>query len=169
VSPKRCGHFENKSIVDIDEAVTRVALAVDARHRSDTLIIARTDAVAVEGIEAAIDRAIRFRDVGADILFVEALETEAQLERVAGALDGAPLLYNAVEGGRSPLLPDDVLAAAGVRIVLHPISVLLESIRAQQAALTALRSGRQATTATIVLARQVVGADAAMAIAETRR
>lgn len=163
VSPKRCGHFEHKAVVDVREAVDRVALAVRARRSDDTMIIARTDALAVEGIASAIDRVRRFRDVGADVLFVEAIETEAQLEQLATALDGAPLLYNAVEGGLSPLLPDAVLVAAGVKILIHPVTLLLETIRVQRAALVALRTGSQATAESIVLAREVVGADEAMA------
>jgi len=163
VSPKRCGHFEDKSIVDIDEAVTRVAIAAAARRRADTVLIARTDAVAVEGLGAAIERAKRFRAAGADVLFVEALEDVGQLERVAKALDGVPLLYNAVEGGRSPILSAAVLAEFGVRILIHPVTLLLESISAQQAALTAMRAGRLATSRSIALAREVVGVDAAIA------
>ena len=163
LSPKRCGHFEDKATVDIDEAVARVRVAADARRSSDTVVIARTDAVAVEGIEAAIERARRFHAVGADVLFVEALETVEQLERVAEALDGAPLLYNAVEGGRSPIVATDVLAAHGVRILIHPVTLLLETIRAQQAALVALRDGRPATDRSIALAREVIGADEALA------
>ncbi|MCU1398297.1 MAG: isocitrate lyase and phosphorylmutase [Acidimicrobiales bacterium] len=162
-SPKRCGHFEDKVIVDIDEAVARVAVAAEARRSSDTLLIARTDAVAVEGIDAAIERARRFRHVGADVLFVEALESVEQLERVSEALDGVPLLYNAVEGGRSPVLAADLLARHGVRILIHPVTLLLEGIGAQQVALAALRDGRDATDRSIMLAREVTGADAAMA------
>ena len=167
--PKRCGHFEDKAIVALEDAVERVAIAVDARRSVDTVIIARTDAVAVEGIDAAIRRARAFRDVGADVLFVEALESSAQLDLVAAAVAGMPLLYNVVEGGRSPILTDDVLAAAGVGIVIHPITLLLESMRAQQAALRALRDGGLATSATIALARQVVGADDAARFRAPRR
>jgi 2-methylisocitrate lyase-like PEP mutase family enzyme len=163
VSPKRCGHFEDKSIVDIDEAVTRVAVAAAARRHTETVLIARTDAVAVEGLDAAIERAKRFRSAGADVLFVEAIEDVGQLEQVATALDGAPLLYNAVEGGRSPILSGEVLADFGVRILIHPVTLLLESIGAQQAALTELRAGRQATGRSIALAREVVGVDEAIA------
>jgi len=163
VSPKRCGHFEDKAIVGIDEAVTRVRIAAESRRDPATVLIARTDAVAVEGIDAAIERARRFRDVGADVVFIEALEDEAQLERVAAALEGVPLLYNAVEGGRSPLLAVDVLERCGVRIVIHPVTLLLETINAQQRALGALRAGLPATDQSIALAREVVGVDAAIA------
>jgi 2-methylisocitrate lyase-like PEP mutase family enzyme len=163
VSPKRCGHFENKSIVELDEAVTRVAVAAASRSSSSTVLIARTDAVAVEGIDSAIDRALRFRDAGADVLFVEAPESADQLAQVAAALEGTPLLYNAVEGGRSPLLSQDVLGANGVRILIHPVTLVLEAIAAHQRALAALRTGAVASEQSIRLAREVVGADAAMA------
>jgi len=169
LSPKRCGHFEDKAIVDIAEAVDRVAIAVNARRSNDTVVIARTDAVAVEGIDAAIERGRRFRDVGADVVFIEALENVEQLQRVADALGDTPLLYNAVEGGRSPILAADALASCGVRILIHPVTLLLESIRIQQAALVALRNGVDASTATIALARQVVGADEALAFHASRR
>ena len=163
VSPKRCGHFEDKRIVDLDEAVERVAVAVESRRAADTVVIARTDAVAVAGIDAAIERAQRFVSTGADVVFVEAIESTEQLAEVAAALPGTPLLYNAVEGGRSPLLPHDVLERAGVRILIHPITLLLATIRAEQTALDALAAGRPATDATIRLARDVVRADEAMA------
>ncbi len=168
VSPKRCGHFENKTVVGVREAVDRVAVAVEARRSDETVVIARTDVLAVEGIESAIDRARRFRDVGADVLFVEAIEDERQLDQLATALDGAPLLYNAVEGGRSPMLAESRLAEAGVRILIHPITLLLETIRAQQAALAALSAGSRATIESISLAREVVGADRAMAFGSSR-
>jgi 2-methylisocitrate lyase-like PEP mutase family enzyme len=163
VAPKRCGHFEDKQIVELDDAIERVAIAVEARRCTDTVVIARTDAIAVAGVDIAIERARRFVDLGADVVFIEAIESIEQLEQIAAALAGVPLLYNAVEGGRSPLPPTNVLAAAGVRILIHPITLLLETIRAQQSALAALSTGTVATAATIRLARDVVGADAAMA------
>lgn len=163
VAPKRCGHFEDKAVAPIAEAVERVAIAVDARRSTDTVVIARTDAVAVEGIDAAIGRSRLFVEAGADVVFVEALEDVDQLRRVNAALPGVPLLYNAVEGGRSPMLDAAALQAAGVRVLLHPITLLLATIRAQQDALAALLDGRSATTATIALAREVVGVDEALA------
>jgi 2-methylisocitrate lyase-like PEP mutase family enzyme len=162
VASKRCGHFEDKELVGAAEATERVAVAVAAR-RSDTVVIARTDAVAVAGLDEAIRRARAFVDAGADVVFVEALETGDQLAAVRDALPGVPLLYNAVEGGRSPLLDAATLADVGVRILIHPVSLLLAAIAAQQAALAALRAGEPATTATLALARAVVGADEAMA------
>ena len=162
VAPKRCGHFEDKRIVPLDESIERVATAVDGRRSPDTVVIARTDALAVAGIDDAVDRSRAFITAGADVVFIEAIESVDQLTEVAEALPGVPLLYNAVDGGRSPLLPADVLEANGVRIVIHPITLLLETIQAQQAALASLVAGRPATAATLRLARDVVGADAAM-------
>jgi len=161
-SPKRCGHFEGKALVDLDEAVARVELAVAARSTPELLVVARTDAIAVDGLGAAIHRARAFAAAGADVLFVEAIESAEQLGEVGAALAGTPLLYNDVEGGRSPALDDATLAAAGVRIVIHPVTALLATIVAQQEALAAVRRGSRATAAGIALARQVVGADEAL-------
>jgi 2-methylisocitrate lyase-like PEP mutase family enzyme len=163
VAPKRCGHFEDKEIVSLDDAVERVAIAVESRRSPDLVVIARTDAVAVTGIDAAIERARAFVGAGADVVFVEALEDADQLARVSAALAGTPLLYNAVEGGRSPLLDAATLSDHGVRILIHPVTLLLETIRAQRTALAALRAGQPATLETLATARQVVGADAAIA------
>jgi 2-methylisocitrate lyase-like PEP mutase family enzyme len=163
VAPKRCGHFEDKGIVSLDDAVERVAIAVESRRSADTVVIARTDAVAVSGIETAIERGRAFVAAGADVVFVEALEDVDQLARVSAALAATPLLYNAVEGGRSPMLDAATLAAHGVRILIHPVTLLLETIRAQRAALVALRTGQPATPETLATAREVVGADEAIA------
>jgi 2,3-dimethylmalate lyase len=162
VAPKRCGHFEDQRVVELDEAVERVTIAVDARRSADTVVVARTDAIAAIGLDAAIERARHFAAAGADVVFVEAIESAEQLGEVAASLAGVPLLYNAVEGGRSPLLSREVLEAAGVRILIHPITLLLETIRTQQDALAALTAGRSASEATIRLARDVVRADEAM-------
>jgi 2-methylisocitrate lyase-like PEP mutase family enzyme len=161
-SPKRCGHFDNKEIVPASEALARVELAVASRRSDDLVVIARTDAIAVEGVESAIRRARQFRDAGADMLFVEAIESVDQLRTVADALDHVPLMYNAVEGGRSPMLDDETLAAAGVQLVIHPVTVLLETIAAQQRALAALHKGQDGTEQTVALAKDVVGALDAM-------
>jgi 2,3-dimethylmalate lyase len=169
VAPKRCGHFEDKAIVGLAEAVERVAIAVESRRSADTVVIARTDAVAVAGVDEAVARARRFVAAGADVVFVEAVEDVDQLAHLTAALPGTPLLYNAVEGGRSPLLDASTLAAAGVRILIHPVTLLLETITAQRAALTALRAGGPGSSATIATAREVVGADAAIAFHANHR
>ena len=169
VAPKRCGHFEDKAIVDVDEAVARVRIAVEARASADTIVIARTDAVAVSGPEDAIARARAFVDAGADVVFVEALISLDQLAAVAAAVPGTPLLYNAVEGGRSPLLDDGALAEHGVRILIHPVTLLLEKIRAQRAALAALTAAQPATAETIGTARDLLGVDEALAFQAGQR
>jgi 2-methylisocitrate lyase-like PEP mutase family enzyme len=169
VAPKRCGHFEDKAIVDVEEAVARVRIAVDARASDETVVIARTDAVAVSGLEDAIARARAFVDAGADVVFVEALAGLDQLVAVAAALPGTPLLYNAVEGGRSPMLDDHALAEHGVRVLIHPVTLLLEKIRAQRAALLALTEARTATAETIGTARELLGVDQALAFQAGQR
>lgn len=161
-SPKRCGHFDDKEIVGEAEAVARLELAVAARRCDELVVIARTDAVAVEGVDAAIRRAKLFRDGGADMVFVEAIESHDQLRDVAEALDHFPLLYNAVEGGRSPMLDDATLAAAGVQLGIHPVTLLLETTAAQQRSLVALHDGKCGTEQTVALAKDVVGALDAM-------
>jgi 2-methylisocitrate lyase-like PEP mutase family enzyme len=119
--PKRCGHLDGKSVVSAQEMVGKVRAAVDARHDANTLILARTDAVAVEGLDAALERAERYLEAGADALFIEALRTTEQMtaacERFAGR---APLLANMVEGGKTPIQNAQSLAELGFRIVIFP-------------------------------------------------
>ncbi len=120
-SPKRCGHLEGKSLIDTAEMCGKIRAAVDARHDDDTLIVARTDAVATDGIEAALDRAHAYVDAGADMLFVEALRDDAQLKQVGDALGGrTKLLSNMVEGGKTPLKPADELGELGFDLVIYP-------------------------------------------------
>jgi 2-methylisocitrate lyase-like PEP mutase family enzyme len=163
VAPKRCGHFEDKAIVDADEAVARVRIAVESRASDDTVVIARTDALAVQGLDEAIERGRAFVGVGADVVFVEALTGIKQVAAVAAALPGTPLMYNAVEGGRSPMLDVTALAENGVRILIRPVTLLLEKIRAQRVALAAISAARPATSETIRTARQLLGVDEALA------
>jgi 2-methylisocitrate lyase-like PEP mutase family enzyme len=119
--PKRCGHLDGKVLIPAQEMCGKIRAAVDARHSPDTLIIGRTDAVAVEGVEAAIERAGLYRAAGADVLFVEAPRTRDDLARVASALGaGVPLLANMVEGGKTPPLPAAELEAIGFSLVIFP-------------------------------------------------
>jgi len=118
--PKRCGHLDGKLLIPADEMVGKIKAALDTRISSDTLVIARTDAVAVEGFGRAIERAGRYREAGADVLFVEAPKTREELARVAQALPGAPLLANMVEGGKTPPLPAAELEALGFALVIFP-------------------------------------------------
>ncbi len=118
--PKRCGHLDGKVLIPADEMVGKIKAALDTRASSDTLVIARTDAVAVEGFGRAIERAGRYREAGADVLFVEAPKTREELARVAQALPGIPLLANMVEGGKTPPLPAAELEALGFALVIFP-------------------------------------------------
>lgn len=119
--PKRCGHLENKTLVSTAEMCGKVRAAVDARHDRDTLILARTDAVAVEGLDAAIERAERYLASGADALFIEAVRSAADMDRVCGIFAGrAPLLANMVEGGKTPIQSAQELGDRGYRIAIFP-------------------------------------------------
>jgi 2-methylisocitrate lyase-like PEP mutase family enzyme len=120
-SPKRCGHLRDKSLIPQADMVGKIRAALDARADEGTLIIARTDAVAVEGLPRALDRARAYADAGADVLFVEAPRSRAHLAEVAGALRGvAPLMANVVEGGDTPPVPTADLEAMGFGLVIFP-------------------------------------------------
>lgn len=118
--PKRCGHLAGKSVIPAQEMVGKLKAALDARRSADTLIVARTDAVAVEGLEAGLERATRYREAGADILFIEALPDRAAMETTVRHLRGTPLVANMVEGGRTPLHTAAELEAIGFAIALCP-------------------------------------------------
>lgn len=118
--PKRCGHLDNKTLVPAQEMIGKIKAALDARHSRETLVIARTDAVAVEGFEPAIARAVSYRDAGADVLFVEAPKTRDELKRIAPSLKGVPLMANMVEGGKTPPLKAADLEALGFSLVIFP-------------------------------------------------
>ena len=119
--PKRCGHLDNKVVIPADEMCGKIRAALDARRDRGTLIIARTDAIAVEGLDRAIERANMYREAGADMLFVEAPKTREDLGRVTTALAGkVPLMANMVEGGKTPLLPAKDLEAKGFALVIFP-------------------------------------------------
>src|SRR4029077_17615567 len=118
--PKRCGHLEGKALIPADEMIGKLKAALDTRASADTLIVARTDAVAVEGFERAIARATRYKEAGADMLFVEAPKSREELRRIAKALPGAPLMANMVEGGKTPILPAAELEQIGFALVIFP-------------------------------------------------
>ena len=118
--PKRCGHLDEKRLVPAVEMVGKIKAALDARQSRDTLVIARTDAVAVEGFDKAIERALAYRDAGADVLFVEAPKTQAELKRIPPALGGVALMANMVEGGKTPLLTAAELEVLGFALVIFP-------------------------------------------------
>lgn len=123
--PKRCGHLDGKALIPADEMCGKLRAALDARRTRDTLIIARTDAIAVEGFDRAIERAIRYADEGADILFVEAPKSREDLSRITKTLSGrAPLLANMVEGGKTPALSAAELESIGFALVIFPGGVV---------------------------------------------
>jgi 2,3-dimethylmalate lyase len=130
VAPKRCGHMAGKDVIPASEMCEKVRAAVEARD--ELVIIARTDARAVEGLDAALERAGLYADAGADVLFVEAPETEEEVVAVADAFPDTPLLFNAVDGGRTPLLPPGRLRELGFAIVLRPLVTLFAAARAVQ-------------------------------------
>jgi carboxyvinyl-carboxyphosphonate phosphorylmutase len=141
VQPKRCGHMSGKAVIETDEMVGKIRAAVAARHDPDLLLIARTDAAAVEGLDAAIARARRYADAGADALFVEAPTSVEDIVRVADALRGvAPLVFNWAEGGRTPPLPLARIAELGFGLVLFPIGTLLAATAGIQRLLATLRA-----------------------------
>ncbi len=138
VLPKRCGHMAGKQVVDSTEFLQRIEAAVAARTNPDLVIIARTDARAPLGLDEAIERARRCEDAGADMLFIEALTSEEELEVVATSFPHTPLVYNWVDGGRSPLLGLDRLDELGFRLVIFPVSILFAATKAMQRTLEAI-------------------------------
>ncbi len=132
--PKRCGHLRDKAVIPADEMAGKVKAAVDARASADTLVIARTDAVAVEGLDRALDRIRLYAEAGADVLFVEAPRSEGDLARVAQGLGTArPLVANMVEGGDTPVLPAARLGSLGFRLVIFPGGIVRALARTAQA------------------------------------
>jgi 2-methylisocitrate lyase-like PEP mutase family enzyme len=140
VLPKKCGHMENKDVIDSADMVGKIRAAVAARQDPDFVLIARTDARAVHGVDEAIDRASACLEAGADALFVEALRSVDEIERVAEAFSGTPLLFNWVEGGKTPPLGYDRIGDLGFAMILVPIGTLLAATRAMQVFLEQLRS-----------------------------
>ncbi|MDO9358179.1 MAG: isocitrate lyase/phosphoenolpyruvate mutase family protein [Polaromonas sp.] len=119
--PKRCGHLDGKGVVPVREMVGKLRAALDARTSADTLILARTDALAIEGIDAALDRAEAYLETGVDALFIEALRSPAQMDiACARFAHRVPLLANMVEGGKTPIQDADALQAHGFRIAIFP-------------------------------------------------
>ena len=128
--PKRCGHLDNKTLIPPEEMIGKIKAALDARRSRETLVIARTDAVAVEGFDRAAARAISYRDAGADILFIEAPKTRAELQRIPSAISDVPLMANMVEGGKTPPLNASELEAIGFSLVIFPGAIVRVLARA---------------------------------------
>jgi carboxyvinyl-carboxyphosphonate phosphorylmutase len=140
VMPKKCGHMEGKQVVGAEEMAAKIAAAVAARRSPDFLIIARTDARAVEGLDGALARARRYREAGADALFVEAPQSIEEIEAVAQAFPDVPLLFNYAEGGKTPAVTYDFLRELGFSLVIFPLTLLLSATGAMRAALARLKS-----------------------------
>lgn len=134
--PKRCGHLSDKQVIPADEFVGKLRAALDARTE-DTVVVARTDAAATDGIDEAIARGQRYADEGADIVFVEAPTSQEQIERIVAEID-APVLFNVVPGGRSPRISDAELEKLGYRVVIHPGAIASPVLTAAAAALAEL-------------------------------
>ena len=143
--PKRCGHLSDKGVIPAVEMIGKIKAAVDTRRSSETLVIARTDAVAVEGFDAAIARAHAYAEAGADLLFVEAPRSQSDLGRITAGLAGTlPLLANMVEGGQTPILPASVLEDMGFSLVIFPGAIVRAIARTAQDLYAALH--RDGTT-----------------------
>jgi methylisocitrate lyase len=130
--PKKCGHFEDKSVVPTGEMVGKLRAATDAREDEAFVVIARTDARAVEGFDAAVERAEAYLDAGADALFVEALESREELERIGEAFPDVPLVANMTEGGKTPLFTASEFEAMGYDAVLFPATGFKAAAKAME-------------------------------------
>jgi len=140
ITPKRCGHTEGKQLVSMEEMVKKIEAFRYAKQTEDFVLIARTDAIAVNGFEDAIERARAYAQAGADVLFVEAPRTIEETKRIPELLSDVPLLVNMVEGGgKTPLLPVRELEAMGFRIAIYPASAWMAAIKAIQGVLRELK------------------------------
>jgi 2-methylisocitrate lyase-like PEP mutase family enzyme len=145
--PKKCGHYDDKSIVPTHEMVQKLKAVRDALHDPDFIVIARTDAIAVEGFDAAIDRAWAYREAGADMSFVEAPTSEAEIAAIARSVPGWKLI-NMFEGGKTPLLPVERLESLGYQLVIIPSDTQRAAIKAMERVLAAIaREGSAAAVA----------------------
>ena len=142
VWPKKCGHMEGKQVIPVDEMVQKIRAAVDARQDPDFVIIARTDANAVYGLEDALRRGRAYREAGADVIFIEAPRSIEELRAIAQAFPDVPLLYNWAESGKTPLLPLEEIHALGFKLVIFPVSMLFAATQALLDLLEALKQGR---------------------------
>ena len=145
--PKRCGHYDDKSVVPTSEMVQKLRAARDALADPDLVLIARTDALAVEGLEAALERAQAYHAAGADVIFVEAPTSEAEIETIARRV-AAPKLINMFQGGKTPLVPLARLGQLGYRVVIIPSDLQRAAIRGMEETLAAIaRDGNSAAMA----------------------
>lgn len=147
VTPKRCGHFDGKGVISTVEAIDKIKAAVDTRIDPNFLIMARTDACATQGFEAAIERAQRFSEAGADILFVEAITSEEEI-RVLPNLIAKPQLINMVIGGKTPILGSEELSTLGYGFILYANATLQSAVAGMQKGLTLLKQQKSLDSST---------------------
>ena len=121
--PKRCGHMAGKEVIPKEEYAEKLRAAIDARKSKEFIIVARTDARATEGFDAAIERGLLYKEIGADAIFVEAPKSVDEMKKIGNSIK-APLVANMIEGGATPLLPSDQLHKMGFNLILYPLSVL---------------------------------------------
>jgi methylisocitrate lyase len=130
--PKKCGHFQGKQVISMEEHVEKIKAAAHARDDGDLVIIARTDARASEGLQAAIRRSQSYYEAGADVLFVEAPQSVEELQAIAAAFPDVPLFVNAIEGGKTPVLSSQQLQDMGFDIVVYPLAGLFAATQAMK-------------------------------------
>lgn len=140
VFPKRCGHTKNREVIARDDAVLKIKMAADARDSKDFLIVARTDAYASHGLDECFARADAFVEAGADMIFIESPSTEEELRAIGERFKGTWLVANMVEGGRTPILPNDVLQELGFALAIYPVT----GLSAAAEALTGIYAGLKA-------------------------
>jgi 2-methylisocitrate lyase-like PEP mutase family enzyme len=151
VFPKRCGHLAGKRVIPVKEMVGKVSAAVDARRDEDFVVIARTDAIAVEGFEAALERAARYREAGADVIFVEAPTSREQLAEIGRRFD-CPLQYNASASGKTPAMTREELQALGFRLAIYPGQTQFAAIPSIRAILRHIRDSGGAASPPLEMA-----------------
>jgi 2-methylisocitrate lyase-like PEP mutase family enzyme len=139
VAPKRCGHMEGKHVIDSSEMAEKIRAAIEARRSPDFMIIARTDARAVEGMDGTLRRGRLYREAGADMLFVEAPQSEDEVVAVARAFSDTPLFFNWLEGGKTPPVPLARLKELGFRVIIFPLGVLFTVTKAVRGLLSRIR------------------------------
>ena len=139
VNPKRCGHLDNKAVVSTADMVKKIRAAAQAKRDPNFLIMARSDARAIEGLDKMVDRAKAYVDAGADMIFPEAMENAAEFEAVRKGLDGVPILANMTEFGKSKLLTVSELESIGVNLVIYPVTTLRLAVKAVQQGLQSIK------------------------------
>jgi carboxyvinyl-carboxyphosphonate phosphorylmutase len=140
--PKKCGHMAGKQVIPVEEMVQKIHAAVDARQDPDFVIIARTDANAVSGLEDALRRGRAYREAGADVVFIEAPRSMTELRTIVQAFPDVPLLYNWAESGKTPLLSLQEIHALGFKLVIFPVSLLFTVAHAMLGLLDLLKQGQ---------------------------